>query len=92
MSQSYNYVEEIENLRSRVAELESFILTDDDLVKPPKPNTKDEWKTFAYHWADGGWNTIQWYDVSEGERTWYDMEEDDAFYPFHEQIIMRFKT
>jgi hypothetical protein len=59
----------------------------------PKPNTKEEWRAFAIHWADGGWNTLQWYDVSVGaDAEWFDMEEDDVFYPFDERVIMRFKT
>ncbi len=59
----------------------------------PEPNTKQEWAEFGKHWLDGGWNTLQWYDDSVGaDNEWYDMEEDDAFYPYDERVIMRFKT
>jgi hypothetical protein len=47
---------------------------------------------FATHWADGGWNTLQWYDTSEGaDNEWYDFEEDEAFYPYDERLVIRFK-
>jgi hypothetical protein len=62
-----------------------------EISSTPKPNTKEEWRWFATHWIDGGWHTMQWYDI-EGERTWYDMKEEDAFYPFDERVIIRFKT
>ena len=63
-----------------------------EISSTPKPNTKEEWRAFAIHWADGGWNTLQWYDVSVGaDAEWFDMEEDDVFYPFDERVIMRFK-
>jgi hypothetical protein len=60
----------------------------------PEPNTKQEWSEFGKHWLDGGWMDMQWYDTSEGavdEAEWYDFEEDDCFYPYDENLIMRFK-
>jgi hypothetical protein len=88
---NYNYVEEIDELKNRINELE--VLAGLRKPKRPKPNTKDEWKMFATHWADGGWNTMQWYDASKNsDNEWYDFEEDEAFYPYDEKLIIRFKS
>lgn len=58
----------------------------------PKPNTKEEWKEFAITWAQGGWKNLQWYDASEGaDNEWFYFEENDAFYPYDEKLIIRFK-
>ena len=87
---SYNYVNEIYELKERVTELE--VLAGLHKPKTPRPNTKDEWKMFAIHWADGGWNTLQWFDTSEeAVNGWYDFEEDAAFYPYDERLVIRFK-
>ena len=88
---NYNYVEEIDELKNRINELE--VLAGLRKPKRPKPNTKDEWKMFATHWADGGWNTMQWYDASKNsDNEWFDFEEDEAFYPYDEKLIIRFKA
>ena len=58
----------------------------------PKPNTKEEWKEFAITWAQGGWDTLQWYDVSEGaDNQWFDFEENEAFYPYDEKLVIRLR-
>jgi len=76
------------------AETQEELLVALEEALSPEANTKEEWRTFATHWLEGGWGTLQWYDTSEGavdEAKWYDMEEDDAFYPYDERVIMRFK-
>ena len=58
----------------------------------PNPNTKEEWKEFAITWAQGGWNTLQWYDTSEGaDNQWFDFEENEAFYPYDEKLVIRLR-
>jgi hypothetical protein len=47
---------------------------------------------FAITWAQGGWKDLQWYDTSEeAVNGWYDFEEDTAFYPYDERLVIRFK-
>ena len=61
----------------------------------PQPNTKDEWKEFGQHWLDGGWTDMQWYDTTEGavdDAGWYDFTEEDAFYPYDKNLVIRFKS
>ena len=87
---SYNYVEEIDELKNRINELE--VHAGFHRPKTPRPNTKEEWKEFAITWADGGWKNLQWYDTSEGaDNEWYDFEEDEAFYPYDERLVIRLK-
>jgi len=62
--------------------------------KKPIALTKKEWAEFGQHWLDGGWMDMQWYDTSEAavdDAEWYDFTEEDAFYPYDENLVMRFK-
>ena len=87
---SYNYVNEIYELKERVTELE--VLAGLHKPKTPRPNTKSEYRMFAITWAQGGWKDLQWYDTSEeAVNGWYDFEEDAAFYPYDERLVIRFK-
>jgi len=57
----------------------------------PQPNTYDEWKNFGKLWIEGD-TVLQWFDTStNADHEWFDFEEDEAFYPYDEGLIIRIK-
>jgi len=80
---------EIEQLKKRIKKLEEQLIEE----QFAKPNTKEEWKEFGQVWLDGGYNKLQWIDTSEGaDAEWFDLDEDDAWYPYDERVIYRYKN
>jgi len=57
----------------------------------PQPNTYDEWKNFGKLWLEGD-TVLQWFDPNtNADNEWFDFEQDDCWYRYDENTVIRIK-
>ena len=84
-------------LEERIESLEVIVKSlvtatkDQSHASLPEPNTKEEWKEFGRLWIDGA--ELQWFDRSpDADHEWFDFTDDDPWYPYDENLVIRIKT